>query len=112
MTLQKILLVLGLFIIFSNSYAGGSLAGNKITKLAFQTGGLFIYADNWPNPNDCSNRNAIVLKDTDVNYDKAYSLILMAYSSGKTLSGYSDSCASFDGKTYNTIRGFKYLVVQ
>jgi hypothetical protein len=31
--------------------------------------------------------------------------------SGKKVSGYSDSCTTFDGQTYNTIRGFKYLVV-
>lgn len=95
-----------------SAYAGGAIVKNKITKLAFQTGGLFIYADNWSNPNECSNSDAIVLKNTDSNYDKAYSLILMAYTSSKTVSGYSDGCVTFDGRTYNTIRGYKYLVIQ
>lgn len=96
----------------SEVQAGGALSAQKIDKLAFQTGGLFIYAANWSNPNSCTRSNAIVLLETDPNYDKAYSLILAAYMSGKKLSGYSDRCTEFDGQTYNTIRGFKYLVVE
>ncbi|KPZ73132.1 hypothetical protein AN944_00280 [Shewanella sp. P1-14-1] len=84
----------------------------KIEKVAFQTGGFFLYADDWENPNQCSKDNAVVLLDTDRNYDKAYSLLLTAYASGKKVTGYSDGCVNFDGQTYNTIRGFKYLIVE
>ena len=70
-----------------------------------------MYANAWGNPNGCTRSNAIVLLETDPNYDKAYSLLLSAYMAGKQVSGYSDGCAAFDGQTYNTIRGFKYLVV-
>lgn len=94
------------------AYAGGPLTKNKVTKVAFQTGGFFMYADNWNNPNNCTDSDAIVLQSTDPNYDKAYALLLAAYMSGKSVSGFSDGCASFDGKTYNTIRGSKYLVVE
>jgi len=55
---------------------------------------------------------AVVLMNTNVNYDKAYTLLLAAYISGKQVYGYSDGCATFDGQTYNTIRGQKYLVVK
>lgn len=92
--------------------AAGGLPAQNINKLAFQTGGLFIYADNWANPNACTRSSAIVLKETDPNYDKAYALVLAAYMAGKKLSGYSDGCVGFDGQTYNSIRGFKYLVVE
>lgn len=93
-------------------YAGGSLGSNQLTKVAFQTGGLFLYASGWPNPNGCTRTDAVVLLGSDSNYDKAYALLLSAYISGKALSGWSDGCAEFDGQTYNTIRGWKYLVVQ
>ncbi|MDR6984491.1 hypothetical protein J2X32_003135 [Rheinheimera pacifica] len=92
--------------------AAGGLSANKINKLAFQTGGLFIYASNWANPNSCSRNSAVVLLQSDPNYDKAYALILAAYMSGKMLSGYSDGCTEFDAQTYNTIRGHKYLTVE
>jgi len=38
-------------------------------------------------------------------------LLLGAYMAGKSVSGYSDDCVTFDGQTYNSIRGFKYLTV-
>ncbi|MET1257047.1 hypothetical protein [Aliikangiella maris] len=104
--------VVSIFIFSSVSVAGGGLQPNKITKVAFQTGGFFLYADNWPNPNECTRSDAIVLKSSDSNYDKAYSLLLAAYMSGKKVSGYSDGCVEFDGQTFNSIRGFKYLVVE
>ncbi len=99
--------------LFSNSvYAGGGIDSLKINSVAFQSGGFFMYADDWENPNACSRNSAVVLLETDRNYDKAYSLLLAAYMAGKAIRGYSDGCASFDGQTYNTIRGFKYLVVK
>ncbi|MCE9687162.1 hypothetical protein LZP73_13265 [Shewanella sp. AS16] len=102
-----------LLVLCSNStVAGGGLPANKIDAVAFQTGGFFLYAKNWPNPNGCSRSDAVVLLDSDKNYDKAYSLVLMAYAAGKSVSGYSDGCIEFDEQTYNTIRGFKYLQVR
>lgn len=95
-----------------NTYAAGGLASNKIIAMAFQTGGVFLYAENWPNPNNCTRTNAVVLLETDVNYDKAYALLLAAYMAGKQVSGYSNGCVEHDGQTYNTIRGYKYLLVQ
>jgi len=95
-----------------NSYAGGSLPSKQIEKIAFQNGGVFLYASGWPNPNTCSKVDAVVLQNSDPNYDKAYALILAAYMSGKKISGYSDKCTPLDGQTYNTIRGYKYLLVQ
>lgn len=92
-------------------WAAGAVGDGKVTQVAFQTGGLFLYAANWSNPNNCTKSNAVVLLDTDVNYDKAYALLLAAYMAGKTIYGYSDKCVEFDGQTYNAIRGFKYLVV-
>ncbi len=106
-------LVASFVLIFAHSaIAGGGLTANKVTKVSFQTGGFFLYASNWSNPNECSQSNAIVLKSSDSNYDKAYSLLLAAYMSGKKISGYSDGCTEHDGQTYNTIRGFKYLTVE
>jgi len=93
------------------SFAKGRLPANTVTDVAFQTGGFFLYADAWGNPNNCSRSNAVVLEDSDINYDKAYALVLAAYFSEKTISGYSDRCVEFDGQTYNSIRGFKYLVI-
>lgn len=113
--MKKAILPVIVFVLWSvvvNSYAGGSLSSNKIDSVAFQTGGFFLYASNWPNPNSCTRSDAIVLLDSDPNYQKAYALLLAAYMTGKYVKGYSDGCASFDGQTYNTIRGFKYLRVQ
>ena len=96
----------------ATAHAAGWISPRVIDKLAFNSGGLFMYAENWPNPSSCTHTDAIVLLDTDRNYDKAYALILTAYASGKTVQGYSDGCTTFDGRTYNTIRGFKYLRVE
>jgi len=98
----------------STAIAKGGLSAKKIAYVAFQTGGFFIYAEGggWSNPNSCSRSNAIVLLASDPNYEKAYSLILSAFMAGKSVSGYSDGCATFDGQTYNTIRGSKYLTVR
>ncbi len=109
--MKNILLVL-LFTFACNAFAGGGLAKVKITRVAFQSGGFFIYSNDWNNPNDCSNDTAVVLLNTDSNYDKAYALLLAAYTSGKTVRGFSDGCTTFDAQTYNTIRGHKYLVVE
>ncbi len=93
------------------SKAGGWVNTDTADMVAFQTGGFFLYADGWGNPNNCTKSHAVVLRDTDPNYDKAYALLLSAYTAKKKIKGYSDGCASFDGQTYNTIRGFKYLTV-
>jgi len=98
----------------STAVAKGGLSAKKIAYVAFQTGGFFMYAEggSWSNPNGCSRASAIVLLESDPNYEKAYSLLLAAFMAGKTVSGYSDGCATFDGQTYNKIRGFKYLTVR
>ncbi len=97
----------------SIAYSAGGLSERKISKLAFNTGGLFIYAEGgWNNPNECSRTDAIVLLSSDSNYDKAFALILTAYSMGKSIKGYSNDCTTHDEKTYNTIRGYKYLEVK
>ena len=93
-------------------FSKGWVSTEKIDKVAFHTGGFFMYSNDWENPNTCSINAAVVLLDTDINYEKAYSLLLAAYMAGKKVSGYSDGCVTFDGRTYNTIRGFKYLQVQ
>ena len=101
-----------LVIISFNSLAAGPIAQDTIDKVAFQTGGFFLYADGWGNPNNCTQDSAIVLQNTDPNYDKAYALLLAAYMAGKTVSGYSNECVDFDGQTYNMIRGYKYLLIE
>ena len=110
--MKKLIIGVVIVLLSFNLYAKGSLNQNKITAVAFQTTGFFMYADNWPNPSECSNSDAIVLLASDPNYEKAYALLLAAYMSGKTVQGYSDGCTTFDGRTYNTIRGFKYLFVK
>ena len=113
----RVLLVL-LIGVWTSAQAGGWLGPETIDKLALHTisdnvtSGVFLYADGWQNPNSCNRSDAVVLLETDPNYDKAYALILTAYSLGKTVSAYSDGCVTFDSQTYNKIRGFKYLVVE
>ncbi|NQZ08702.1 MAG: hypothetical protein HRT35_16225 [Algicola sp.] len=97
--------------ISSTAFASGSINKDTIDAVAFNTGGFFLYANGWGNPNNCTQSGAIVLQTSDTNYDKAYALLLAAYASGKKVSGYSDRCVTFDGQTYNMIRGFKYLMV-
>lgn len=110
--MTKFIALLSLLFASQFSLAKGAVSSTKITKVAFQTGGFFVYAGDWENPNNCTRGNAVVLKDSDSNYDKAYSLLLAAYMSEKKVTGYSDGCVTFDGQTYNTIRGFKYLVIE
>jgi len=95
-----------------SGYAGGSLYYNNVTEVAFQSTGFFMYANSWPNPNSRTQSSAVFLLDTDANYNKAYAMLLAAYMSGKSVSGYSDGCTTFDGQTYNTIRGGKYLRIK
>lgn len=94
------------------SYAKGGLGKNVITKIGFQSNHVFIYASGWNNASTCQNSDAVVLQANDQNFDKAYSMLLAAFMAGKTVNGYSDNCIEWDGKTYNTIRGFKYLTVE
>lgn len=96
----------------SMAQAGAMLNTNVITRVGFYSGGFYIFANNWNNANNCDNASAVVLKTTDTNYDKAYALLLTAYTTGKSVKGFSDECISHDGVTYNTIRGYKYLDVQ
>jgi len=51
------------------------------------------------------------LLKTDPNYEDAYAMLLAAYYTGKSVSGYSDGCARHDARTFNTIRGHKYLLI-
>jgi len=95
----------------SSSFSAGMLPATKITRVAFYEEGFLLYADNWPNINNCQADSAVILLKTDANYDKAYALILSGYMSGKKVYSYSDGCVNVDGTTFNTIRGFKYLVV-
>lgn len=111
--IRKLLSIIPLVLLSTGVNAGGRVESNNIDSVAFQTGGFFLYSDDgWSNPNPCSQNNAIVLLSSDANYDKAYALLLAAYMAGKHVSGYSDGCVEFDGKTYSTIRGSKYLVVK
>jgi len=106
-------LLLGVILIVSGySNAAGGLGSNVITKMAFQSNHVFIYSAGWNNANTCDRAVAVVLQKNDQNFDKAYALLLAAFMSGKAVSGYSDNCIELDGKTYNTIRGFKYLSVE
>lgn len=115
MDVKKLILTVVTAYIFgagsTTALAAGFISANKIQAVSFQTGGFFLGADVWTNVNSCTKSNAIVLLDTDPNYDKAYSLLLAAYLAGKKVSGYSNGCVEFDGQTYNTIRGYKYLVI-
>ncbi len=113
-TILTITMLLGGLLLGSTSaIAGGTLNPPKIiTGVDFQTNGLLLYADGWPNPNGCTTTAAVMLLKTDPNYDKAFALLLTAYASGKKVSGYSDGCAAHDANTYNTIRGHKYLLVR
>ncbi len=94
------------------SHAAGGLNKNTITKLAFNSDHLFIYAENWNNPSECGRTDAVVLDKSNHNFERAYALILAAFMSGKSIRGYSDDCITWDEKSYNTIRGHKYLVVE
>lgn len=96
----------------SAAFAGGNVGWNKITSIAFQSNDLMLYADNWSNPNNCQLSNGVILKRSDVNFDKAYALLLAAFMAGKEVYAYSDGCHTFDEKTYNYIRGTKYLQVK
>lgn len=99
-------------LMFANSsFSVGPMPAVKIDKVAFQNNNFFLYSSGWNNPSECTRSTAVVLQASDPNFDKAYSLLLAAYMSGKRVSGYSDDCIDFDGETYNMIRGFKYLVV-
>lgn len=112
--MKCLLNVLFIFCFINNSscFAGEWLAKKKLTGVSFETGGFYLYSEGqWNNANDCSRTDAIVLKSSDVNYEKAYSLLLMAYAAGKSVQGYSDGCVTHDGRTYNSIRGAKYLLI-
>ena len=112
MNLVKTILTLSLAsMVSSYSYAAGPLSTSKITSVSFNEAGFFLSAKDWPNPNKCTKSTAVVLKATDQNYDKAYALLLMAYTANKKVQGYSDGCVTHDGQTYNSIRGYMYLTV-
>ncbi len=103
----------GLFISFCNlANAAGPIGWTKIDSIAFQNSDLMIYTDIKGNPNDCERDVAVILKDSDPNFDKAYAMILAAYMAGKEIRAYSDGCHTFDEKTYNYIRGYKYLQIR
>lgn len=110
--IRLLLSVLAIALTSGGYVHAGNLNNNTITSVSFNSTGFFLSASNWANPGECDKTNAVVLLNTDANYDKAYALLLAAYISGKVVTGYSDGCTTHDGLTYNTIRGTKYLVVQ
>lgn len=100
-----------LIVIVSLCKADGYVTKNVITRLEFNTGGLYIYADKWFNANVADRTSAVVLLSSDPNYDKALALILTAFVNEYEIDAYSDDICTFDSKTYNVIRGWKYLRV-
>lgn len=108
------IIILAMSLLLSSDYssAGGKVGWNTITAIAFQNEDLFLYSSSWNNPNGCGKDNAVILKNTDPNFDKAYAMLLAAYMAGKQIKAYSDGCHTFDEQTYNHIRGWKYLLVQ
>ncbi len=92
--------------------AAGSVGWTKITTLAVQNNDLMIYTELKVNPNECERDNAVILKKSDPSFDLAYSMILATFMAGKEIKAFSDGCHIFDEKTYNYIRGFKYLQVR
>ena len=69
--IRSMLLLFFVFYSFTAA-AGGGISSGNVSKVAFQTGGFYLYSDKgWNNPNNCTNNSAIVLKSTDVNYEKA-----------------------------------------
>lgn len=112
---MKIIIILCILCSYSlGCYAGGRVGWNEISQLSFQDGNLMIHASDgaWDNPNECQNSVAILLKESDPNFDRAYSLILSAYMAGKSIRAWSDGCHVFDGTAFSHIRGFKYLEVK
>jgi len=91
------LYVLALFLMSTAANAAGPVSTNNIESVSFHQAGFFLNASDWPNPNSCTRDTAVVLLNTDSNYDKAYALLLSAYMSGKAVRGYSDGCAMHDG---------------
>ncbi|MBB1411760.1 hypothetical protein [Pseudoalteromonas sp. SG44-17] len=91
---EKIFFVL-LLCLTTTVSAKGPVKTGKINYVAFNSGGFFLYASDWPNPNNCTRSNAVVLKSNDANYDKAYALLLVAYTSEKAVSGYSDGWGNY-----------------
>ena len=101
-----------LFSFTSFAHAAGPIAWTKIDSIAFQNNDLMIYTVSKGNPNGCERDAAVILKSSDQNFEKAYSMILAAFMAGKEIQAYSDGCHTFDGKTYNYIRGSKYLEIR
>ena len=110
--LRKYLVLVIIFALTNLAYGAGGLGKSKISKIAFQSNHIMIYGGEWNNPNSCQQINAVVLHKDDQNFEYAYTLLLAAFMAGKTVGGYSDGCVDWDGKTYNTIRGHKYLTVE
>lgn len=105
-------LVVLLLLTSNSSFSADWLSKREISMVSFETSGFYLYSkEKWDNANNCSHTDAVVLLSSDVNYDKAYSLLLMAFAAGKSVQGYSDGCITHDGRTYNSIRGSKYLLV-
>jgi hypothetical protein len=109
--LYKSILGIGLLTLSNPILSAGWIYKNNITKIAFQSEHIFLYSNDWNNPNDCGSADAVVLEKGSANFDKAYPLLLAAFMAGRDISGYSDGCVTWDEKSYNTIRGYKYLTV-
>lgn len=110
--MNKVIFAMLLLLSSIYSHAGGRVGWNIISSIAFQNQDLMLYSENWGNPNGCTQINAIILKKTDPNFDKAYSMLLAAYMAGKQVNAFSEGCHTFDSKTFNYIRGWKYLQIK
>ena len=110
--LKNRIIFLLLFSLSHCANAAGPIGWTKIDSIAFQNSDLMIYTNSKSNPNGCERDVAVILKSSDPNFDKAYSMILAAYMADKEITAYSDGCHTFDGKTYNYIRGSKYLQIR
>lgn len=107
--MKEIIIAVVLSLSYSLCWSGGNVGWHRINELAIQDGDVILYANAWSNPNSCEATNGVILRKSDENFDNAYAFVLSAFMAGKEVVGYSDGCKTFDGKSYNYIRAYKYL---
>jgi len=108
--MKYLLLALAVFVSCSVS-AGGRTNWAVPTQIDVERGGGFMVYGDFGNPSECSISNRFYIKIGHPQYDKIYSAVLAAFSSGSKIRIYSHDCEpvmwySVASTTYNVLNRY------
>ena len=95
---MRVFFLVILFLISCDLFACGVTDAKVIATHRFHDGHIFVNFDK-PTSCDCSQTKRMAFRDDDMNMDYVKSMILMAYTTGASVSAYADQSCSVHSNT-------------